>query len=553
MIEQTGVKRSRPIRVHCRIKPFSGNKVVTSQGDQTILFDNNRDFHFDGILDEQVTQQEVFDNILGVKGVNEAFQGNNVGVVCYGQTGSGKTFTLFGDVRLKNTSAEEKMPTSEGLMHHVIHTCWELRDQYLSDNNDWDIDISMKFLEVHCHTVKDLLDRNMRAVPLHYHGEHGGYTEATSMDLESVDHAFQLVRLGLKRRTTRATKMNTQSSRSHAIVSLTVRIYNTRTFEAKVGVIKLVDLAGSERVKVTQVIGNSLYESRMINKSLLSLLNVVAALRQKTIEERKMLQPKPTLEEPETPKDDEVECKTSKTSLKKKKKKTKKKKTGPKHIHVPYRDSNLTKLLANCFGGPALTKVIITCSPAAKYREETISTLLFGTQCMQVFNKVNHQVFSRNSDAFIRKVRARTFALIKDIRRQSYIYADLSAKEDSLASKAKQIMKSICLLEEKHTLSIIKNYPLLINLLPPGVQKMHSTDKTYIYSVRFSEIPTEIVKLIQSYLSPKELCSSRLISKRWSTTEGMFERHLFENARRLLKLNRKEKKRPTNQTLRLFA
>ena len=41
------------------------------------------------------------------------------------------------------------------------------------------------------------------------------------------------------------------------------------------------------------------------------------------------------------------------------------------HVQVPYRDSNLTKLLSDSLGGSALTLMIACCSPFLAYADES--------------------------------------------------------------------------------------------------------------------------------------------------------------------------------------
>ena len=46
--------------------------------------------------------------------------------------------------------------------------------------------------------------------------------------------------------------------------------------------------------------------------------------------------------------------------------------------HVPYRESELTKLLAESLGGNSMTTVLVTCRTDGDHVEETLSTLRFG-------------------------------------------------------------------------------------------------------------------------------------------------------------------------------
>lgn len=103
--------------------------------------------------------------------------------------------------------------------------------------------------------------------------------------------------LGNSQRATAATGMNDKSSRSHSIfnivLNLTERIPGSNgggagaaadgeegqeATQTKRSKISLVDLAGSERVSSTGAIGDRLKEGVSINKSLLTLGKVIAAL-----------------------------------------------------------------------------------------------------------------------------------------------------------------------------------------------------------------------------------------------------------------------------------
>jgi kinesin family protein 5 len=56
-------------------------------------------------------------------------------------------------------------------------------------------------------------------------------------------------------------------------------------------------------------------------------------------------------------------------------------------MHVPYRDSKLTRLLSESLGGNSKTCLVITCSPHPYNEEETISTMRFGSRARCIKNK----------------------------------------------------------------------------------------------------------------------------------------------------------------------
>ena len=72
--------------------------------------------------------------------------------------------------------------------------------------------------------------------------------------------------------------MNAHSSRSHAVFLIAIKQENKETRQTLTGKLYLVDLAGSEKVEKTNAQGLTLEEAKTINKSLLALSNVIAAL-----------------------------------------------------------------------------------------------------------------------------------------------------------------------------------------------------------------------------------------------------------------------------------
>ena len=110
----------------------------------------------------------------------------------------------------------------------------------------------------------------------------------TTVNVTSFEEVRSLIAIGDKNRTVAATNSNTHSSRSHAIVTLSVCQRNisapkhygvpTSGLQNKISKIHLVDLAGSERVTLSGAKDTRLKEANNINKSLSVLGDVIKSL-----------------------------------------------------------------------------------------------------------------------------------------------------------------------------------------------------------------------------------------------------------------------------------
>lgn len=142
---------------------------------------------------------------------------------------------------------------------------------------------------------------------------------------------------GSESRSVGSTEMNKQSSRSHAIFTITIcKVSETEGILR--GKINFVDLAGSERLDKTKATGHRAQEGISINKSLSTLSKVIEALV-------------------------------------------------THQSHIPYRESSLTRLLKDSLGGNAKTVMIACISPADTNCSETVNTLRWADQARKIQNK----------------------------------------------------------------------------------------------------------------------------------------------------------------------
>lgn len=136
-------------------------------------------------------------------------------------------------------------------------------------------------------------------------------------------------------------KRTDPDSRPESEASSTTKIISSK--------LHLVDLAGSERAKRTGATGSRLKESVGINQGLMALGKVIRAL---------------------TP---GAAAGGSKASL---------------SVHIPYRESKLTRFLQDALGGNSRTVMIACISPCEVDLTETISTLQYAAKTKSIQNRV---------------------------------------------------------------------------------------------------------------------------------------------------------------------
>ena len=202
--------------------------------------------------------------------------------------------------------------------------------------------VTASFLEIYNEHVFDLLNPTTKCLQVRWSKDRGFYAENLfKVECEDLQDLEGVLREGLKNRSVRSHEMNVSSSRSHSLLTIGLSS-ETKDPEDPAGYIRrdgricLVDLAGSEKTKRTQSKGDTLVEANNINKSLLVLGTCIHSL------------------------------------------------SSSKAGHTPYRDSILTKLLADSLSGSGMTLMIACVSCAPEDSNETISTLRYASRAKKV-------------------------------------------------------------------------------------------------------------------------------------------------------------------------
>ncbi|XP_057976992.1 kinesin-like protein KIN-UA isoform X2 [Malania oleifera] len=321
------------VRVAVRLRPRNAEELVADADfadcvelqpelKRLKLRKNNWDsdtYEFDEVLTEFASQKRVYE-VVAKPVVESVLDGYNGTVMAYGQTGTGKTYTL-GRLGDEDTAAR-------GIMLYM-------------------------------ETIQDLLDPTNDNISIVEDPKTGDVSlpGATLVEIRDQHSFVDLLRLGEAHRFSANTKLNTESSRSHAILMVQVKrsvkerdlslssengnnSHMVKTFKPPIirkGKLVVVDLAGSERIDKSGSEGHTLEEAKSINLSLSALGKCINALAENS-------------------------------------------------AHVPVRDSKLTRLLRDSFGGTARTSLVVTIGPSPRHRGETASTIMFGQRAMKVEN-----------------------------------------------------------------------------------------------------------------------------------------------------------------------
>ncbi|KAI8062551.1 P-loop containing nucleoside triphosphate hydrolase protein [Gongronella butleri] len=387
---------------------------------------HNKIFTFDHVFGPDTPQAEIF-TTLGDKAIRQFVEGYNVTMLAYGQTSSGKTYTM-GTAQLKgqyDPLQEGIVPRASTLLFDLLHQLQQVqqpralsaassrptsplhsstsldgtRRRPLSrisytpasssaHSSTFRYTLKVSFVELYNEELIDLLND----APAHERPQvtiredpkgQIYWTGVKELVATSVEDILQFLQMGTQNRATSATDMNEQSSRSHAIFSITLRqekwvahpvatssasrtpaaspkprarplsAVNTRMngdddasgngdWVITTSKLHFVDLAGSERLKRTAAEGDRRKEGININSGLLALGNVISALGDVT----------------------------------------------KRGTHIPYRDSKLTRLLQDSLGGSAMTLMIACVSPAEYNVSESLNTLQYANRARNIKNRV---------------------------------------------------------------------------------------------------------------------------------------------------------------------
>ncbi|CAH2107684.1 unnamed protein product [Euphydryas editha] len=277
-------------------------------------------FVFDHVCGQNASNQDVFETTTKDM-LTSLMEGYNCSVFAYGATGAGKTFTMIGN--------KENPGITYLTMEHLFYTI-------NSFEKEREFDIGVSYIEVYNENVYDLLKPSSTPLQLREDSKYG--VMVAGLTLNNIKTARELLNMlenGNKNRTQHPTDANAESSRSHAVFQVYVKMRYKTSSQLRLVKLSMIDLAGSERASATGCVGERFKEGANINKSLLSLGNCINKLADGS-------------------------------------------------SYIPYRDSKLTRLLKDSLGGNCKTVMIANVSPSSISYEDTYNTLKYAARANKI-------------------------------------------------------------------------------------------------------------------------------------------------------------------------
>lgn len=270
------------------------------------------DFCFDEVFDARASNVDIYDRTAKLL-VEHVFAGGRATCFAYGQTGSGKTFTMMGKQSNKGLYLLAAIDIFERLEANQM--------------------IYLSFYEIYGGKLYDLLNNRNKLFAREDSKGNVNIVGLSEMEVNDVNSLMQVIDYGNSIRATGSTGANSDSSRSHAILQICIKLKgNNKVF----GKFSFIDLAGSERGADTM---NNDKQTRMegadINKSLLALKECIRSLDK-----------------------------------------------GSKH--VPFRGSKLTEVLKDSFIGNSRTVMIANVAPSSSSCEHTLNTLRYADRVKEM-------------------------------------------------------------------------------------------------------------------------------------------------------------------------
>jgi hypothetical protein len=293
--------------------------------------------------------------------------------------------------------------------------------------------INLSYVELYNENIYDLFSSQTNRVGLDLFENENGKVMIKNInepEVKTFTEAMQWYYKGESTRIFASTSQNHNSSRSHVVFKVMLDIrYKSRPYKIYNSNIVLADLAGSEALSRDQGKELRFKEGTLINKSLLSLSNVVTKLRNAT-------------------------------------------------SHISFRESKLTRILQPTLTGNSRTAVVCTIATHPENLLESLSTLRFGVVAKGIKYKLRIGSDSkpdyRQDNAFVEDLTQQIKSLEEDKYHLSKERDELKLNANNLESENQSVKEQLASCEDQ-----IQS----LNLFIDNLKKTNSDLRAYLDSI----------------------------------------------------------------------
>ncbi|XP_049295745.1 kinesin-like protein subito isoform X1 [Anopheles funestus] len=485
------LKEEETVKVCLRLRPYT--KITFKIKENTLIArcqgenqsSSEKHYTFSNVFEDNVSQAEVYDCCIRPT-IRPTIGEPGATYLTYGTSGSGKTYTLLGteeqpgivprsieqiyEELYDNISTEPSLkmecmkpiPLSDEsvldelrklrtiksrlqgceesttIISEIIQSQHQFQPLEMGDKR---VFIWISFVEIYNENVYDLLtvdgDYGKRKPMKVLSNDGNAYIKGLStLYAGTKEDAYNLLQYGLQSATYGATDVNSNSSRSHSIFTVTVITHSVSTQRISQSVYKFCDLAGSERLKKTGTTGDRLKEAQKINTSLLVLGRCLETVH-------------------------------------------KNQKTKKIHDLVPVRDSKLTMIIQSALLGKEPMTMIVNVYPTEEFYDENLNVLNFSSIAKQIViskePKIMKAPHSTRYSFFLSQAISSPSSKI-DTNQLLLEYESLKHENDRLIAEAEQKNAEIVCLKKKLA---IQEYQLRNELTDNFQQHFTKMEESY--------------------------------------------------------------------------
>ncbi|KAG9245452.1 P-loop containing nucleoside triphosphate hydrolase protein [Calycina marina] len=283
-------------------------------------------FAFNSVYDMATSQEELYATEVAPH-LKSLFKGLDVTIFAYGVTGTGKTHTMRGGLKL----------AERGVIPRLLSGIYRRGKKIRKDTNEeTQVTVTLSYYEIYNDKVYDLFEipekRTLAGLRL---CEKDGKTIVVNLSERPCADLKDFEKLYIEannNRSTAGTKLNAESSRSHAV--LMVKVIQTTGDSCLTSTASAIDLAGSEDNRRTENGKERMVESASINKSLFVLSQCIDAI-------------------------------------------------GRGDKRIPYRESKMTRILS-LGQNNGITIMILNLAPLRSYHLDTLSSLNVSSRAKRI-------------------------------------------------------------------------------------------------------------------------------------------------------------------------